>query len=34
MNTGVEKAARMIRDQGRQVGDVDECRRRLQLVNR
>jgi uncharacterized protein (DUF849 family) len=30
----VEKAARMIKDQGREVGDVDECRRRLQLVNR
>ena len=30
----VEKAARMIRDQGRQVADVDECRKRLQLVNR
>jgi 3-keto-5-aminohexanoate cleavage enzyme len=30
----VEKAARMICDQGRQVADVDEYRLRLQLVNR
>ena len=30
----VLKAAKMIRDQGREVADVDECRRRLQLVNR
>jgi 3-keto-5-aminohexanoate cleavage enzyme len=29
----VEKAARMIRDQGRQVAGVEELRRRLQLVN-
>jgi uncharacterized protein (DUF849 family) len=30
----VERAARMVRDQGRQVAPVDECRRRLGLVNR
>jgi 3-keto-5-aminohexanoate cleavage enzyme len=30
----VAKAAKMIRDQGRQIADVDECRRRLQLTNR
>ncbi len=30
----VEKAARMIRDQGRKVATVEECRRRLNLVNR
>jgi uncharacterized protein (DUF849 family) len=30
----VERAARMIRDQGREVASVDECRRRLGLVNR
>ncbi|HOX47108.1 MAG TPA: 3-keto-5-aminohexanoate cleavage protein [Myxococcota bacterium] len=29
----VEKAARMIRDQGREVASVDELRRRLQLAN-
>jgi len=27
----VEKAARMIRDQGRKVATVEECRRRLRL---
>ncbi len=30
----VEKAARMIKDQGRKVATVEECRRRLNLVNR
>jgi uncharacterized protein (DUF849 family) len=30
----VEKAARMVRDQGREVATVDECRQRLGLVNR
>jgi uncharacterized protein (DUF849 family) len=30
----VEKAARMVRDQGRAVATVEECRRRLALVNR
>lgn len=30
----VERAARMIRDQGREVATVEECRRRLALVNR
>ena len=30
----VEKAARMVRDQGRTVATVEECRRRLALVNR
>jgi len=30
----VEKAARMIRDQGREVAGIDECRARLGLVNR
>jgi 3-keto-5-aminohexanoate cleavage enzyme len=30
----VEKAARMIRDQGRKVADVEECRKRLGLLNR
>lgn len=30
----VEKAARMIRDQGREVAGLDECRERLGLVNR
>jgi uncharacterized protein (DUF849 family) len=28
----VEKAARMIRDQGREVATVDECRKRLDLL--
>jgi uncharacterized protein (DUF849 family) len=30
----VEKAVRMIRDQGREPATVDECRNRLNLVNR
>ncbi len=30
----VEKAARMVRDQGREVATVDQCRERLGLVNR
>ena len=30
----VEKAARMIRDQGREIAGVDECRSRLGLVHR
>ncbi|NOZ00459.1 MAG: 3-keto-5-aminohexanoate cleavage protein, partial [Deltaproteobacteria bacterium] len=30
----VERAARMIRDQGREVASVDECRDRLGLVNK
>lgn len=30
----VERAARMVRDQGRQVAPVEECRGRLGLVNR
>ena len=30
----VEKAARMVRDQGREPATVDECRARLKLVNR
>lgn len=30
----VERAARMVRDQGREVATVEECRRRLELVNR
>jgi 3-keto-5-aminohexanoate cleavage enzyme len=30
----VEKAAGMIRDQGRRVADVEECRKRLGLLNR
>lgn len=30
----VEKAVRMIRDQGREPASVDECRERLSLVNR
>ena len=30
----VAKAARMVRDQGREVATVDECRKRLELVNR
>jgi uncharacterized protein (DUF849 family) len=30
----VEKASRMVRDQGRQVADVETCRARLKLVNR
>jgi len=30
----VEKAVRMIRDQGREPASVDECRERLNLVNR
>lgn len=30
----VERAARMVRDQGREVAGVEECRRRLQLSNR
>jgi len=30
----VEKAARMVRDQGREPATVDECRERLNLVNR
>jgi 3-keto-5-aminohexanoate cleavage enzyme len=30
----VERAVRMVRDQGREVAAVDECRRRLELVNR
>jgi 3-keto-5-aminohexanoate cleavage enzyme len=30
----VEKAVRMVRDQGRDVASVDECRERLKLVNR
>jgi uncharacterized protein (DUF849 family) len=30
----VEKAARMIRDQGREVATVEQCRERLGLVNR
>ncbi|HEY6098646.1 MAG TPA: 3-keto-5-aminohexanoate cleavage protein [Anaeromyxobacter sp.] len=29
----VERAARMVRDQGREVAAVEECRRRLELVN-
>jgi len=29
----VEKAARMVRDQGREVANVDECRKRLELSN-
>lgn len=29
----VERAVRMVRDQGREVGTVEECRRRLELVN-
>jgi len=28
------KAARMVRDQGREPATVEECRTRLQLVNR
>ena len=30
----VDKAARMVRDQGRETATVDECRARLKLVNR
>ncbi|MBI5487910.1 MAG: 3-keto-5-aminohexanoate cleavage protein [Deltaproteobacteria bacterium] len=30
----VEKAARMVRDQGREPATVEECRRRLELTNR
>ncbi len=30
----VEKAARMVRDQGREVATVEECRDRLNLVHR
>jgi 3-keto-5-aminohexanoate cleavage enzyme len=30
----VEKAARMVRDQGREVATVEQCRQRLGLVNR
>jgi uncharacterized protein (DUF849 family) len=30
----VEKAARMVRDQGREPATVEECRRRLELINR
>lgn len=30
----VEKAARMVRDQGREPATVEECRKRLELVNR
>jgi len=30
----VAKAARMIRDQGREVATVEQCRQRLALVNR
>lgn len=30
----VQKAARMVRDQGREPATVDECRERLKLVNR
>lgn len=30
----VAKAARMVRDQGREVATVDECRARLGLTNR
>ncbi|MBI5249763.1 MAG: 3-keto-5-aminohexanoate cleavage protein [Desulfomonile tiedjei] len=30
----VDKAARMVRDQGREVATVEECRQRLNLVNR
>jgi 3-keto-5-aminohexanoate cleavage enzyme len=30
----VEKAARMVRDQGREVATVEQCRQRLELVNR
>jgi uncharacterized protein (DUF849 family) len=30
----VERAARMVRDQGREVASVDECRARLELRNR
>jgi uncharacterized protein (DUF849 family) len=29
----VEKAARMVRDQGREVAGVEECRQRLGLVH-
>jgi 3-keto-5-aminohexanoate cleavage enzyme len=29
----VERAARIVRDQGREVATVEECRRRLELVN-
>ena len=29
----VERAARMVRDQGREIATVEECRRRLELVN-
>jgi uncharacterized protein (DUF849 family) len=29
----VEKAARMVRDQGREPATVEECRRRLELAN-
>jgi 3-keto-5-aminohexanoate cleavage enzyme len=29
----VEKAARMVRDQGRQVATIEECRARLGLVH-
>ena len=29
----VEKAVRMVRDQGREIASVDECRERLRLVN-
>jgi len=29
----VEKAARMVRDQGRQVATIGECRTRLGLVH-
>jgi uncharacterized protein (DUF849 family) len=30
----VERAARIVRDQGREVATVEECRRRLELTNR
>jgi 3-keto-5-aminohexanoate cleavage enzyme len=30
----VERVARMVRDQGREVATVEECRKRLELVNR
>ncbi|NOZ87560.1 MAG: 3-keto-5-aminohexanoate cleavage protein [Deltaproteobacteria bacterium] len=30
----VEKAARMVRDQGRETATAEECRKRLELVNR
>jgi uncharacterized protein (DUF849 family) len=29
----VERAARMVKDQGREVAGVEECRSRLGLVN-